>query len=84
MRTTVAADDHLLLAAKRLAQERGQTLGRVVEDALRHELSAPTGASPPNVPVFSGGDGIRPGVDVSSNRALREALDADLDLPELR
>ncbi len=84
MRTTVAVDDHLLAAAKRRAGERGQTLGQVIEDALRRELATPTGASPVSIPVFRGGGGIRAGVDVTSNRALREALDAEQDLADLR
>jgi Arc/MetJ family transcription regulator len=44
MRTTIAVDDHLLVAAKLRARERGQTLGQLVEDALRRELSEPTGS----------------------------------------
>lgn len=84
VRTTIAVDDHLLAGAKRRARERGQTLGEVVEDALRRELAAPPRAAPRDVPVFRGGGGVRPGVDVTSNRALREALDAELDLPHLR
>ncbi len=84
MRTTLAVDDHLLVAAKRRARERGQTLGQVVEDALRRELSTPTPATPDAVPVFRGGGGLRPGVDATSNRALREALDADLGLAYLQ
>ena len=84
MRTTLAVDDQLLVAAKRRARERGQTLGQVVEDALRRELSAPSVAPRREVPVFRGGGGVRPGIDVTSNRALREALDADLSVDELR
>lgn len=84
MRTTIALDDHLLAAAKRRARERGQTLGQVVEDALRRELSTSPAVAPPEVPIFQGGGGPRPGVDLSSNRALREALDADRDLADLR
>jgi hypothetical protein len=84
MRTTLAVDDHLLAAAKRRARERGQTLGQVVEDALRRELSTSPAVAPPDVPVFRGGNGVRPGVDLSSNRALREALDSDVDLAGLR
>lgn len=84
MRTTVAVDDHLLGAAKQRARERGQTLGQVVEDALRRELSAPSGSPPSAVPVLRGGDGLRPGVDATSNRALSEALDVDLALTDLR
>lgn len=84
MRTTIAVDDHLLAAAKGRARERGQTLGQVVEDALRRELSTPTAGPPTELPVFRGGDGLRPGVDVSSNRALRELLDEGVGLPKLR
>jgi hypothetical protein len=75
MRTTVAVDDHLLAAAKRRARQRGQTLGQVVEGALRRELAEPTPSEPVEVPVFQGGSGPLPGVDLRSNRALREVLD---------
>lgn len=85
MRTTVAIDDHLLANAKRRARERGSTLGELVEDALRRELATPP---PPAervpLPVFRGGDGPRPGIDLTSNRALREALDEGTDLNDLR
>jgi hypothetical protein len=84
MRTTVAVDDHLLSAAKRRARERGQTLGRVIEDALRRELADLPGGEPIEVPVFHGGDGPLPGVDLRSNRAVREMLDRDAGITELR
>jgi Arc/MetJ family transcription regulator len=84
MRTTVAVDDNLLIAARRRARDRGQTLGQVVEDALRHELAAPVEAEPVVVPVFRGGGGPLPGVDLASNRALREAMDQGLELDALR
>ncbi len=84
MRTTVAVDDHLLAAARRRARERGETLGQVVEDALRRELAEPIQTEPPEVPVFRGGDGPVSGVDLTSNRAMREALDRGLELDELR
>ena len=85
MRTTVAISDELLIAAKRRAHERGQTLGAVIDAALRRELAAP---DPPRerplVPVFRGGTGPRPGLDLTSNRALHEALDAGLALDDRR
>lgn len=84
MRTTIAVDDHLLTAAKRRARERGQTLGQVVEDALRRELTEPSRRDPVEVPVFRGGDGPLPGIDLRSNRAMREVLDRDAELTELR
>lgn len=84
MRTTMAVDDHLLAAAKRRARERSQTLGQVVEDALRRELAEPAIGEPVEVPVFRGGDGPLPGVDLRSNRALREVLDRGAGMAELR
>jgi len=36
------------------------------------------------LPVFRGGGGVHPGVDVTTNRGLREALDEDRDLDDLR
>lgn len=85
MRTTIAVDDYLLAAAKRRARERGQSLGEVMEDALRRELAAPAErVEVLEIPVFHGGAGPLPGVDLTSNRALREALDRDRDLDVLR
>ncbi len=86
MRTTVAIDDELLAAAKRRARERGISLGRIIEAALRRELAAErdaAGEAPP-IPVFTGGTGPRPGLDLTSNRALYEALDEELDLDRRR
>jgi len=84
MRTTLAVDDLLLAAARDRARERGQSLGQVVEDALRRELAEPVGHEPLEVPVFRGGDGPVAGVDLTSNRAIREVLDRDLELDALR
>jgi hypothetical protein len=84
MRTTVAVDDNLLVAARRRARDRGQTLGQVVEDALRRELAASVEGEPLEVPVFHGGGGPLPGIDLRSNRAVREALDDGVELDDLR
>lgn len=85
MRTTVALPEQLLKAAKREARTRGLTLGRLIEAALRRELSRPPVPPPgPAVPVFRGGNGIRPGIDATSNRALLEALDEGRPIEQLR
>jgi len=85
MRTTVSISDELLFAAKRRARERGQTLGQVIDAALRRELSPHSApAAGPPVPTFRGGTGPRPGIDLSSNRALYEALDDGLELDDRR
>lgn len=85
MRTTLSISDELLLAAKRRARERGQTLGQLVDEALQHELSEErAGEEAPPVPVFQGGTGPRPGIDLSSNRAMLEALDEGTELDDRR
>lgn len=85
MRTTVSISDELLTAAKRLASERGQSLGAVIDAALRRELTLPRRRDDrPALPVFHGGSGPRPGLDMTSNRAVQEVLDEDTPLEELR
>ena len=85
MRTTISVSDELLTAAKRRARERGQTLGQFVDAALQRELNeAEQPRQAPPVPIFRGGTGPRPGIDLSSNRALTEALDDSVELEKLR
>lgn len=86
MRTTIAISDELLAAAKQRARQRGETLGSFVDAALQRELndapSVPRRA--PVVPVFRGGSGARPGIDLSSNSALLEALDGGVEPDDRR
>lgn len=75
MRTTVAINDQVLAAARAVARRRGYTLGRLIEEALRRELAGQGAARAPEVPVFRGGSGPRPGVDLRSNRALIDMIE---------
>jgi hypothetical protein len=75
MRTTVSINDDLLEAARALARRRGYALGQLLEDALRRELAGQDPTPRPAVPVFRGGTGPHPGIDLRSNRALTELLD---------
>jgi hypothetical protein len=85
MRTTLSISDELLAAAKRRAHDRGVTLGQVVDAALQRELNdAPAPSQAPRIPVFRGGTGPRPGVDLDSNRALLELLDEGVELDQRR
>ena len=85
MRTTISIHDELLKTAKLYARERGVTLGQLVEDGLRRELAVRDEPSKPvEIPVFKGGNGPRPGVDFTSNRALYELLDEGVPLEKLR
>jgi hypothetical protein len=85
MRTTVAITDEILHAAKQRAAERGLTLGTLIDIALVRELGIRfDDVERPTVPVFRAGTGPRPGIDLTSNRALYEALDEGLELDSRR
>ncbi len=78
MRTTVTIDDELLRAAKERAARRGVSLGDVVNQALQRELLGGPVTSGPEIPVFRGGTGPAPGVELRSNAALYDLLDEDV------
>jgi hypothetical protein len=85
MRTTVKIADELLASAKLRAKERGKTLGELVEDGLRRELAVDyASADRPPVPIFRGGTGSAPGLDLTSNRAIYEFLDEGVELDKRR
>ena len=80
MRTTIRLDDDLLRDAKKLAAETGRTLTAVIEDALREQLARrERPRRRVELPVFHGGGGLRPGVDLGDNVALRDLMDDDAD-----
>jgi hypothetical protein len=41
MRTTIAIDDDVLTAAKAIARQRNQTVGKIVSELARHSLQPP-------------------------------------------
>ncbi|MGH3929655.1 MAG: ribbon-helix-helix protein, CopG family [Pseudonocardiaceae bacterium] len=85
MRTTISIDDELLATTRERARSQGQTLGQFIESSLRRQLAASDRRGPrPMVPVYRGGTGPRPGLDLTSNRALLEALDEGLELDARR
>jgi hypothetical protein len=43
MRTTIAIDDDVLIAAKAIARQRNQTIGKVVSELARHSLRPSAG-----------------------------------------
>jgi hypothetical protein len=53
MRTTIAIDDDVLSAAKALARQRKQTVGKVVSDLARNALRLPAASGERNgVPLL--------------------------------
>lgn len=78
MRTTVRLDDALLTEAKRLAVDSGRTLTQVIEDSLRMALAqraAKKQAKPIKLHTSKSGNGLQPGVDLSSNAAVQDLMD---------
>lgn len=77
MCSTVTIDEALLPAAKEHARRRGVTLYEIVNQALQRELAREPASESPELPVFRGGTGPAPGIELTSNRALQELLDED-------
>ncbi|MGH3434330.1 MAG: ribbon-helix-helix protein, CopG family [Thermocrispum sp.] len=85
MRTTIRMDDELYREVKTQAARSGRTVASVLEDAVRAGLNVPgrRKAEPFAVRPLGFG-GLRPGVDLASNRSVREAMDEGLPLDALR
>ena len=85
MRTTIRIDDALYREVKAEAARSGRTIGELIEDAVRVAL-AQSRSSDHDVrplPVHAGG-GLMPGVDLTSNEALRDVMDEGTALDALR
>lgn len=85
MRTTIRIDDDLYRRVKARAAETGRSVGEVIEDAVRASLQPrPLPVSElPELSVF-GGSGVIAGIDLTSNAALRDAMDEAVDVAALR
>ena len=71
--------------ARKRARSLGLTLGQYVERALRTAAAHDGERQPaPPIPVFHGGTGVRPGIDLDSNRAMQEILDEGYPVDKLR
>lgn len=76
MRTTVNIDDHLLAEAKVLAARTSQSLGAILDEALRAMLrsNARADTRPTFVLPTHGTGGLQPGVDLEDKEALAELM----------
>ena len=85
MRTTIRIDDDLYRRAKASAARRGQTVGELIEDAVRTALRPRTAPDTtiPEVPVY-GESGTLAGVDLADPRALRDLMDESAEADALR
>jgi plasmid stability protein len=79
MRTTIRLDDSLLRDAKAQAARAGRSLNDFIEDAVRVAVSAShvPAVAAVELPVFRGGHGLQPGVNLDSGAALLELMDGE-------
>ncbi len=76
MRTTIRLDDALLREAKAKAARAGRSLNDFIADAVRLAVrTTPRTGHAPEIPVFRGGSGVRPGVNLDSNAALLDWME---------
>lgn len=85
VRTTIRIDEELYRRAKARAARTGRTVSELIEDAVRASLAPRQGAAPAHEPLpVSGGGGVMPGVDLSSNASVRDVMDEVSPLDALR
>lgn len=85
MRTTIRIDDALYREVKERAARSGRTVAAVLEDAVRRGLRRDERAERERFAVTSSGSGgLLPGVDLSSNAAIAEAMDDEASFDALR
>jgi hypothetical protein len=84
MRTTIRIDDEVYRRVRRAADQSDRTIGQVIEDAIQMALRPSRNEGPiADLPVY-GGSGLMPGVDLSSNRSIAEAMDDGVSADALR
>lgn len=77
MRTTLDIDDKLMRGVKRQAAETGQTVTRVIENALREALARQKAARgrPFKLRWVTARGRLRPGVDLMDRDSLYERME---------
>ncbi|SDV00231.1 CopG-like RHH_1 or ribbon-helix-helix domain-containing protein, RHH_5 [Microlunatus sagamiharensis] len=85
VRTTVNLPDELYGEVRRRAADEGRTVTSFLEQALRDALARhEAGDKPPFVVRPFRGDGVMPGVDLTSNAALLELEEEGTDVDSRR
>jgi hypothetical protein len=74
MRTTLALDDDVLLAAKAMARQQDRSVGEVISDLARRSLRRPQAAGERNGIPLLGSRPDSPMVDLEMVNALRDEL----------
>lgn len=85
MRTTIDIHKPLLDRAKKFAANQGKRLADIVNDALSEKLGREEQSTPKAKPfriVPYGSGGPLPGIDLSSNASIQDALDEEARDPQ--
>jgi hypothetical protein len=84
MRTTILIGDEVYRRVKKVADRSDRTIGQVIEDAIQLAFRpASSHISIAELTVYRG-CGVMPGVDLTSNRSVAEALDDGVSLDAMR
>ncbi|HXM69613.1 MAG TPA: hypothetical protein VN970_00655 [Thermoanaerobaculia bacterium] len=75
MRTTLDLDDRVLRQAKRRALERGETLTRFIEGAIRSRLAEAARLPPYRLELLTKKGEARPGVDWDDRDSIYEHME---------
>jgi predicted DNA-binding protein len=85
VRTTIRIDDELYRKVKAMAARSGRTVTAVLEDAIRRGLVPSEQLAARRYAVRPmGSGGLRPGLDLSSNVAIAEAMEQGAPVDALR
>jgi plasmid stability protein len=85
VRTTIRIDDELYREVKQKAARSGRTVAAVLEDAVRRGLNPSEHRAVGRYTIRpTGSGGVRPGVDLSSNAAVAEAIDESASVDAVR
>ncbi len=87
MRTTIRIDDELYREVKMRAARSGRTVAAVLEDAVRRGLNPQDreqGVGGVYTVRVTGRNGLRPGVNLSSNAAVAEAMNEGTPIDAVR
>ncbi|HVT56879.1 MAG TPA: DUF2191 domain-containing protein [Thermoanaerobaculia bacterium] len=75
MRTTLDIDDRILKQAKLHALERGETLTRFIEEAIRGRLAEPAQLPPFRLTLLTKNGEARPGINWDDRDSIYEHME---------
>ncbi|MSQ65723.1 MAG: CopG family transcriptional regulator [Limnohabitans sp.] len=83
---TISLDENLVKQARIKAIQEGTSLSAKVREMLAAYVRQDLPSTPLAIPKLptSGSGGLMPGIDPCSNRSMFDAMDADMDISNLK